>query len=103
MVKNKVKDAVTFLQQCLIETGLDVSKIIIFGSQSRDNATEDSDIDIAIEGISSEQAGFIKEVLNEEIETLLDFDVLSLDELSNEILRKRIREEGMIIYERNAK
>lgn len=48
MVKEKVKDAVTFLQQCLIETGLDVSKIIIFGSQSRDNAAEDSDIDIAI-------------------------------------------------------
>ena len=48
MVKSKVKDAVTFLQQCLTETGLDVSKIIIFGSQSTDNATEDSDIDIVI-------------------------------------------------------
>lgn len=48
MVKKKVTEAVTFLQQCLTKTGLDISKIIIFGSQSRDNATEDSDIDILI-------------------------------------------------------
>ena len=86
-----------------INQELDVDKIILFGSQVRSDKQISSDIDIAIEGISVEQAGFIKEILNEEIETLLDFDVLSFDELSNKTLKKRIEEEGVIIYERNAK
>ncbi|MCK5583896.1 MAG: nucleotidyltransferase domain-containing protein [Elusimicrobiales bacterium] len=78
-------------------------KIILFGSQVRRDRQVNSDIDIAVKGISAAQAGFIKEILNEEIETLLDFDVLSFDELSNKTLKKRIEEEGVIIYERNAK
>ena len=86
-----------------INQELDVDKIMLFGSQVRSDKQINSDIDIAIEGISVEQAGFIKEILNEEIETLLDFDVLSFDELSNKTLKKRIEEEGVIIYERNAK
>ena len=84
-----------------INQELDVDKIILFGSQVRSDKQISSDIDIAIEGISAVQAGFIKEILNEEIETLLDFDALSLDELSNETLKKRIYKEGMVIYERN--
>ncbi len=84
-----------------INQELDVDKIILFGSQVRQDKQISSDIDIAIEGISAVQAGFIKEILNEEIETLLDFDALSLDELSNETLKKRIYKEGMVIYERN--
>nr|QNO42233.1 hypothetical protein MKPHGJHB_00011 [Methanosarcinales archaeon ANME-2c ERB4]QNO43303.1 hypothetical protein BKKEKDFB_00015 [Methanosarcinales archaeon ANME-2c ERB4]QNO45373.1 hypothetical protein CHNKENMJ_00004 [Methanosarcinales archaeon ANME-2c ERB4]QNO45640.1 hypothetical protein JMABOEBK_00037 [Methanosarcinales archaeon ANME-2c ERB4] len=48
MVKSRVISAIKFLQQCLKETGLEVSKIILFGSQSREEATEESDIDILI-------------------------------------------------------
>ncbi|MCG2725920.1 MAG: HI0074 family nucleotidyltransferase substrate-binding subunit [Elusimicrobia bacterium] len=77
-------------------------RIILFGSQTRTDKQKSSDIDLAIKGISAAQAGFIKETLNEEIETLLDFDVLSLDELSDKTLKKRIREKGVIIYKRNA-
>ena len=76
--------------------------IILFGSQVRSDKQINSDIDLAIMGISSEQAQALKEVLNEEMETLLDFDVLSLDELSNKTLKKRVIKEGVIIYERNA-
>ncbi|MBU2530714.1 MAG: nucleotidyltransferase domain-containing protein [Elusimicrobia bacterium] len=84
-----------------INQELDVDKVMLFGFQVRSDKQISSDIDIAIEGISAVQAGFIKEILNEDIETLLDFDVLSLDELSNEIIKKRIYKEGMVIYERN--
>ncbi|MEA3307144.1 MAG: nucleotidyltransferase domain-containing protein, partial [Elusimicrobiota bacterium] len=45
-------------------------KIILFGSQVRSDKQVNSDIDIAIKGVSSVQAGSIKEILNEEIETL---------------------------------
>ena len=77
-------------------------RIILFGSQVRSDKQINSDIDLAITGISCEQAQSLKEVLNEEMETLLDFDVLSLDELSNKTLKKRVIKEGVIIYERNA-
>ena len=48
MIKSKVVEVTKYLQQCLKETGLDISKIILFGSQSKEEATEESDIDIAI-------------------------------------------------------
>jgi predicted nucleotidyltransferase len=46
--KNTVKDAIRFLEQRLINSGLNISKIILFGSQAREQANEDSDIDIVI-------------------------------------------------------
>ncbi|MEA3293477.1 MAG: hypothetical protein U9P81_00655 [Euryarchaeota archaeon] len=36
MVKSKVVEVTKYLQQCLKETGLDISKIILFGSQSKE-------------------------------------------------------------------
>lgn len=49
MVKRKVVDVIEFLRKCLNATGLNISKIILFGSQSQKNAaTMESDIDIAI-------------------------------------------------------
>jgi predicted nucleotidyltransferase len=46
--KNTVTDAIRFLEQRLINSGLNISKIILFGSQAREQANEDSDIDIVI-------------------------------------------------------
>lgn len=48
MVKSTVTDAVNFLEQRLKEEGLDVSKIILFGSQTEGKATDESDIDVLI-------------------------------------------------------
>jgi len=48
MAKSKVKEAVKFFQKCLDETGLHVSRLIIFGSQAKGNAHGDSDIDLLI-------------------------------------------------------
>jgi len=46
--KSTVTDAIRFLEQRLINSGLNISKIILFGSQAREQANEDSDIDIVI-------------------------------------------------------
>lgn len=43
-----VLEAVTYLEQQLIKSGLRISKLILFGSQATGQATEDSDIDIVI-------------------------------------------------------
>lgn len=50
MVKRKVVEVIEFLRKGLNETGVNISKIILFGSQSQGGgaATMESDIDIAI-------------------------------------------------------
>src|SRR3972149_8430847 len=48
MVKGKVTEAIRFLEKCLKEKGLKVSKIILFGSQVKGKTTEESDVDILI-------------------------------------------------------
>jgi len=48
MVKSKVIEAIKFLEGCLKEKGLNISKIILFGSQVRGKAARESDVDIVI-------------------------------------------------------
>ena len=72
-------------------------KVIIFGSRARGNFKKTSDIDIAID--SEEDVDFIKEILDEKIETLLKFDVVNLRKV-NEDFRREILEEGIVIYEK---
>ena len=48
MDKVKVIEAIKFLEECLIEGGVRISKIILFGSQTKGIAAEESDIDIVI-------------------------------------------------------
>lgn len=48
MAKNKVIKAIKFLKQCLMESELNISKIILFGSQAKGIATKESDVDVVI-------------------------------------------------------
>lgn len=48
MVKDTIIDAIKFLGESMKEYGLNISKIILFGSQIEDKATEESDIDLVI-------------------------------------------------------
>ena len=48
MVKRKVIRAIGFLETCLKEKGLNISRIILFGSQAYGKVTHESDVDIAI-------------------------------------------------------
>ncbi|OIO76266.1 MAG: hypothetical protein AUJ85_00895 [Elusimicrobia bacterium CG1_02_37_114] len=48
MVENKVLEVINFLQHCLEEKKLDISKIILFGSQTKGNASRQSDMDVVI-------------------------------------------------------
>ncbi|MEK7398929.1 MAG: nucleotidyltransferase domain-containing protein [Candidatus Poribacteria bacterium] len=48
MDKDTVINAIRFLEQRLIKSGLNVSKIILFGSHAREQANEESDVDIII-------------------------------------------------------
>lgn len=48
MAERRVIKAIHFLEKCLIESGLNVSEIILFGSQAEGKQTKDSDIDVVI-------------------------------------------------------
>jgi predicted nucleotidyltransferase len=48
MAKSSVKESLSFLESCLKRQGLNISQIILFGSHSRGESTEESDIDVAI-------------------------------------------------------
>lgn len=48
MAKSTIIEAVNYLEDCLKRQGLNITKIILFGSYAREEAAEESDIDIAI-------------------------------------------------------
>ncbi len=48
MGKREILEAIRFLEECIKENGLNVSKIILFGSQAAGKATVESDIDVLI-------------------------------------------------------
>lgn len=48
MDKIRVREIIKFFEQCLKEDGVDPATIILFGSHAREQATPESDIDLAI-------------------------------------------------------
>jgi len=48
MAKKRIKEAIKYLMDLLFEKGLDINKVILFGSYATGNYREDSDIDIVV-------------------------------------------------------
>ena len=93
MAKRRTIEALQFLEDCLKRKGINVTQIILFGSQARDEATEESDIDLAI--ISKDFEGkdiFERAQLTKEAEIktikkyMIPFDIVTLtpEELEDE-------------------
>ncbi len=74
-----------------------VDKIVIFGSRARGDYKKKSDIDLAFYGGDSSE--FIL-CIDEDVHTLLKFDVVDLNRPVDEDLRKSIEKEGIVIYEK---
>ena len=74
-----------------------IEKVILFGSRARGDYSKVSDVDIAVSG------GDIVEFsidVDEETNTLLQFDVVNLDKSVQKELLESIENEGVIIYEK---
>ena len=73
-----------------------VKKLILFGSRARGTNKERSDIDIAVSGRNISDFALAVE---ENIETLLPFDVINLYEGVAEDFQTEINRDGIILYE----
>lgn len=74
-----------------------IEKVILFGSRARGDNREKSDIDLAVSG------GNIVEFrldIDEEVHTLLMFDVVNLDGPVYRPLLESIEKEGVVLYEK---
>lgn len=74
-----------------------IIKVILFGSRSRGDYHRASDIDLAV--IGKDVTGFSNEV-QEDTSTLLDFDIINLENDLQDGFRKQIMKEGIVIYEK---
>jgi predicted nucleotidyltransferase len=69
----------------------------LFGSRAKGNCTEKSDVDIAVSGGNFDQFYFD---VQENMHSLLSFDIINLDQGISEELRKEIRKDGITLYEK---
>ena len=76
----------------------DVSKIILFGSRARGDNYDKSDVDIAVYGCTR-FSQFSLDV-DEDVWTLLTFDIVNMDAKVSDELKKEIERDGVIIYEK---
>ena len=89
-----IKDINIIVEKYLIE------KVVLFGSRARGDNKNTSDIDLAIYFMKDfdDKGTFILDI--EDIETLLKFDIVFIDNKLDEKLIDNIEKEGVIIYER---
>lgn len=74
-----------------------VKRIILYGSRARGDYGRASDIDIAVE--CQDKNGFVRNLIDDEVRTLLKLDIVNLADV-NEKLRHEIDEEGIVVYEK---
>lgn len=75
-----------------------ISKIVLFGSRARGDNGSKSDVDIAVFGCN-DFSSFSLDV-DDEVQTLLKFDIVNMDEKVSDELRDAIQRDGVVIYEK---
>src|SRR5699024_6855239 len=80
---------------------VDVERVILFGSRARGDHDGRSDVDLAVVAPDLSHANWLElsMTLEDDLNSLLFFDVVNLDKLP-EALKDRIAGEGKILYER---
>ena len=86
------KDIISLASRCGLE------KVILFGSRARGTNRERSDIDLAIQG--GDSAKFILGA-EDEVHTLLLFDIVDLGKPVQPELLREIEKDGVVLYEKS--
>ncbi len=74
-----------------------IEKLILFGSRAKGTNRERSDIDLAVQGGNTME---FSARVDDEIQTLLMFDVVDLDKPVQAELLEEIRRDGIVLYEK---
>jgi len=92
--QNIIKDINTIAEKYIIK------KVVLFGSRARGDNKNTSDIDLAIYVMNDfdDKGSFTLDI--EDIETLLKFDIVFIDNNSDEKLIENIEKDGVVIHER---
>jgi predicted nucleotidyltransferase len=108
MAQKRAKEVVQFFYNCLKEQDLNVSRIIVFGSQAKGAATGESDIDIIIVSEDFKRKNIFKRAdmtKDAEIRTIRKFmvplDVITMtpeEYESKTSLMAEFAHEGEVIY-----
>lgn len=89
---NVYKQIEVFAREC------DAEKVVLFGSRARGDNLPKSDIDIAVAGCRD--FGRFSYLIEERLDTLLDVDVVDLDEPTSQSLLDEITRNGVVLYEK---
>ena len=89
---NVYKQIEVFAREC------DAEKVVLFGSRARGVNLPKSDIDIAVAGCRD--FGRFSYLIEERLDTLLDVDVVDLDEPTSQSLLDEITRDGVVLYEK---
>lgn len=74
-----------------------IEKVILFGSRARGTNSERSDIDLAVTGGNFGDFCF---AVDEQVNTLLMFDIVDLNSCKSAELVSEIERDGVVIYEK---
>ena len=74
-----------------------VERLVLFGSRARRTHDEKGDIDLAVYGC--EKFRDFSFAVDEDVETLLSFDLVHMDGTVSPVLRAEIERDGVILYE----
>lgn len=73
-----------------------IRKMVLFGSRARGDYRRDSDIDLAVSGGNID---LFRLAAEEDTSTLLQYDVIDLDNTASPELLSSIHKEGIVLYE----
>ncbi len=73
-------------------------RVVLFGSRARGDNRPKSDIDLAVEGCPRQ--ALFKDRLQNDLWSLLEVDVVNLDDPVSEELRAEIARDGVVLYEK---
>ena len=92
-----MKDLKIAIENAIVELAkkYNLSKVILYGSRARGDNHERSDIDLAVEG--GDVINF-KMAVDEDVPTLLMFDVVDLSDNLSEKFLADIERDGVILY-----
>lgn len=89
--ENVIKEIAGHAEKCGVE------KVLLFGSRARGTNGERSDIDLAVTGGDFSKFCF---AVDEQINTLLMFDVVDLNSCKSAELISEIERDGVVLYEK---